>query len=244
MANIKTCSVRKVIAQFYRDFKPSNSGWVEDTIEWIGDAIDYMKVNNGYCETFIDLEVFDYRVKIPCQIDSLLFVEYKGCRLRPNGGIKYKERNCSLPYSNHTYKLNPNYIEPSFKEGCIRVHYLGLEVDCDGYPYVIDTAKYRDALMWYVLMKMIGRGFKHQTFNYQDAEQRWMAAYPKAQNESKQLGVDEMESWKHNWVGLVNNLNRSDNFFRSNGSVYTENSFPPGSLLQTFQIIGDKDEAN
>lgn len=241
MSIIKSCSCKKLIADFYRDYKPSHSGFIDDAVEWIGNAIDIMKVSRGYIKTDMDLEVRDYRVKIPCEIESLIAIEYKGFRLRYNGGIKYKEKSCDIPYGTHTYTLNPNYIEPSFKEGCIKVYYLGIEVDCDGYPYILDTAKYREAINWYIMMKLVGRGFKHPVFtDYNDLERRWEKAYPKAQNEAKMLGLDQADNLRRNWVSVIPNLNRSDQFYRSGGAIYSEQAHNPGDLLQTFQIIGNR----
>lgn len=241
----KTCSVKKVIAQFYRDFKPSNSGFVDDAIEWIADAIDIMKCAQGYCETNREVEVLDYRVKIPCDLDSLFGISYKGMRLTRNGGLPIRRKwNSGLQHCTDSYSLNPNYISTSFKEGCITIHYWGLPVDCDGYPLVIDTAKYRDALVWYILMKMLARGFKHQVFDYKTARQMWIESYPKAQNECKMPDLDQMETWKHNFLGLVKNINRADNFYRTNGASYHSDVFPPGSMLQTFQVLGERKEDN
>lgn len=239
----KTCSVKKVLAQIYRDFKPSNSGWIDDSIEWIGDAIGIMKCAVSYTEVSKDLEVLDYRLKIPCNLDYLLGISYNGFRLRFNGGVALKRKwSTPMPYCGDTFTLNPNYITTSFKEGCIRIHYLGTPVDCDGYPEVIDSAIYREALTWYVLMKMIGRGFKHQTFDYKFCMGMWEKTYPKAQNECKMPSIDQMENWKHNWIGVVKNLNRADVFYRTNGSNIVNQAHNPGDLLQSFKILGDRTE--
>lgn len=217
----KTCSINKVIAQIYRDFKPSNSGWVEDAVEWIGDAIDIMKCGGNYTMTSREIEVIDFRAKLPCDIKSLAGIAYKGHRLPRNGGITTKLLNCAevnnLPQSlSESYTLNPNYINTSFQTGCITVFYLGIELDCDGYPTVIDDPKFREALTWYVLMKMLGRGFKHQTFTYKDAEDRWRKMYPQAQNRCRAFDIDGYEQFKMVWTGLTAGaVNPSTKFFTS-----------------------------
>ena len=239
----KVCSSKQIIARVFRDFKPSNSGWIEDAIEWIGDAIDIMKCAPGYCETYRDLNVVDYKVEIPCDLESILGIQYKGARLRYNGGLAMQRTwKTNIPLGLETYTLNPGTIETSFAEGCIRLHYWGLPVDCDGYPMVIDSAKYKEALTWFILMKMMGRGFKHQVFNYKDAKTMWETMYPRAQNDCKMPNIDQMENWKHNWVGVVKNLNRADNFYQTYGSGYNPQAFPPGSNLQTFPILGNNDD--
>lgn len=249
----KTCSVNKVIAQFYRKYKPSNSGWVEDAIEWIGDAIEEMRCHQGYSEQNKEVTIADYRAKLPCEVESLLGIARNGMRLSRNGGINSdnlinKYPNCSLnrlAVCSDTYILNPNYITtPTIKDGCIVVYYEGLSVDCDGYPYIIDDAIYREALMWYVLREMLGRGFKHQVFTYKDADIKWTQTFPRAQNRCKMPDIDGMEKFSKSWVGIIKSINRPNEFFDTNGNNTQEESFPPGSLLQTFQIIGDNTNNN
>lgn len=243
----RTCSVKKVIAQFYRKFKPSHSGWVDDAIEFIADAVEEMKCHQGYSELFKEVDVRDYRAKLPCDAVSLLGIKYKGARLRRTGGINHdktlrKYPNCEvvrLSPCNDTYYLNPNYIGTSIQEGCFTVYYEGLEVDCDGFPFVIDDAVYREALVWYVMREMLGRGFKHQVFTYKDADAKWLQTYPKAQNRCKMPDVDGMEQFAQSWIGTIKSINRANEFFDEAGISKIEESFPPGSLLQTYQIIGN-----
>lgn len=216
----KTCSVNKVIAQCYRDYKPSHSGWVSDAIEWIGDAIDIMKTGGGYGEQSKPVEVIDYRAKLPCETDVLLGVSYNGMRLPRSGGLNHKnlKKACVnlLPEATgQSYTLNPNYINTSFEEGCITVYYLGIETDCDGYPMVVDDAIYREALCWYILMKLIGRGFKHQTFSYADAEARWNKMHVRAKNRCRMPDIDGYQAFKKSWLGAVNTNDPTDVFFRS-----------------------------
>lgn len=240
----KTCSVQKVLAQIYRDFKPSHSGWAEDAIEWIADAIEIMKCNQSYAEQSVELKVVDYRAKLPCEVESVLGIVYENSRLTRNGGLNHKfpdKNSClssMLPNVTNSYSLNPNYIHTSFAEGCILVYYQGYELDCDGYPFVIDDAVYRDALKWYVLMIMLGRGFKHQVFGYKDALQMWNTTYPRAQNRCKMPDIDGMENFKKNWLGIAKSVNRTNDFFDTTEIIRNNDAHNPGDLLQTFQIIG------
>lgn len=246
----KTCSINKIIAQVYRDFKPSNSGWIDDCVEWIADAVEIIGSWQGYSEQFVELKACDYRVKIPCEAEMILAIVYKGRRLARNGGITHKNPNfkisplvMTIPNGDATYSLNPNYIHTPFaKDATITVYYLGLEVDCDGFPYIIDDAIYREALTWYVMMKMLGRGFKHQVFQYKDCMQKWETIYPKAQNRVKMPDIDGMEKFKKTFLGIARSVKRTDEFFNLNGNALREDAFPPGSLLQTFQILGPKTE--
>ena len=39
MPAVQTISSQAVIAKVYRDFRPNNSSWTSDAIEWIGEGI-------------------------------------------------------------------------------------------------------------------------------------------------------------------------------------------------------------
>lgn len=232
-----TCSINKVFAQIYRDFKPSYSGWVEDAVEWIGDAIDIMRCGGNYTTIKKTVEVIDFRAKLPCDIKSLMGVAYNGYRLPRNGGIASNLLTSSdfntLPESiSESYVLNPNRIDTSFQTGCVDFFYRGIETDCDGYPVVIDDPKFREALTWYVIMKLLGRGFKHQVFTYADAEARWKKTYPQAQNRCRAMDIDGYQQFKLSWTGLTAGaVDPSTKFFTSTEfQKLTSIAKAPGSL--------------
>lgn len=245
MSVYKTCSIDRVIGRIYRDFKPSNSGWVDDAIEWVGEAIDIMKVHQGYGEQHISVNVVDYRFKLPCGIENLLAVTYGNKRLQRSGGINHKN-TAKCTASNlmlnvqESYSLNPNYGHTTFKEGCVTVYYEGIELDCNGFPTVIDDAVYIEALTWYVMARMLLRGFKHQTITYEFADMKWEKTYPKAQNRFRMCDIDEQEVFKKSWVGAVKNTNLANELFNTVVAGYGINSpsFNPGDRVESFPILG------
>lgn len=246
MSIYKSCSIEKVLAQIYRDFKPSNSGWIDDAAEWIADAISIMKVSQSFIETYKDVQIIDYRGKLPCDIEVLLGIEYENKRLPKSGGINHKQASCSCLDNlvcsvDESYSLNPNYIQTSFKTGCIKVYYNGLETDCNGLPTIIDDAVYREAITWYVLMKMVGRGFKHQVFTYADCDAKWKETYPRAQNRFRMADIDSYEVFKKSYLGLVKSTNLTNEFF--NTVVKSESSpnsatFKAGDRVESFPMLG------
>lgn len=242
----KSCSINRVIAKVFRDFKPSHSGWITDAIEWIGEAIDIMKCGGAYGEQVKRVKVIDFRAKMPCELESLLGISHEGRRLPRNGGFKTKDLkdskisllpNCILK----SYTLsNPNYINLSFRKGHIEVYYLGIDKDCDGFPEIIDDALVLQALEWYVMMMMLGRGFKHQVFTYKDAEERWIKAYPRAQNRIRILDIDGYQHFKKIWTGMLAGVNDPvSKFFNSvDYELITPHAHNPGDLLKNFNLMG------
>lgn len=244
----KLISSNAIIAKIYRDFKPSNSAWITDAFEWIGEAIEIMGSFTGYEKVHTNFNVIDYRVKLPCDIEQLIAIEYKGRRLQRNGNTNGTIPPCveHLPSCiDESYSLNPNYIETTFPDGCITIHYERVPVDCDGFPMIIDRVKTKNAITWYILSRMILRGFKHQTipsFDYANAQ--WEKYYPQAQNDVILSDIDDMELFKKSWLGLVKNTNLTNEFFNtvvSEGNI--TKAVPPGTLVpNALTIVRESDE--
>lgn len=233
----KTVSYKTVIAQIYRDFKVPHSGWVSDTIEWIGEAIAYMGCHTGYTLTSKEFIVCDHRVKLPCDMEFILGVEYKGHRLNRSGAINHRWKDCNnlknLPcHLTDSYSLKPNYINTTFKDGCIVLYYYTIGVDCDGFPEVADNVKVKEAITWYIMMKLCLRGLKHQVVDYKICRQEWELAYPRAQNSQKFRDIDDLENFKKAWLGIIPPQNLMDSFWNNEiNNVGNGSSLTPGILI-------------
>jgi len=218
-----TTSPKAVIAKIYRDYKPNNSSWINDAYEWMGEALDCIRPFNGYVEQCKRIQVVDYRGKLPCDIQFLIGVSHNGEQIKRTGFIPNKVKPTDstklnkLPNNLYdTYSLNPNYIITSFKEGYIDVYYNGLATDEEGFPLIPDIYEIKEALSWFILMKMCLRGFKHPVVTFQLAEQQWKTYYPQAQNACKMPDIDGYDLFKRTYLGLVDNIEKSNNFFSDN----------------------------
>lgn len=78
------------------------------------------------------------------------------------------------------YKIVGNYIQTSFEEGYVKIHYLSLPVDKEGYPLIPDNSAFKQALEFYVLMRLVGSGYQHPnpefSYSYLDAKFEQYAA--------------------------------------------------------------------
>jgi hypothetical protein len=216
----KSISSKALIAKIYRDFKPNNSSWVNDAIEWMGEAIACINAFHGFIDTSKCINIVDYRGKLPCDLEQLQGITYCGKKLERTGGIKSK-RHCKSSHFLHnticcnvnSYSLNPNYIHTSFKEGEIIVYYLGLDVDNDGFPNIPDNFFVKEAISWYIISRMLLRGFKHPVVNYEMADTKWIIFYPRAQNACKFPDIDGQDLFKRTYLGLARDINMSDKMF-------------------------------
>lgn len=88
----KTTSSKAVLARVWRTFKPDEPGWTSDAVAWIGEGLEMIGHFAGTYRKSSPAEgrdgalnVEDHRVKIPCDLESILAIEYNGFRL-PYGG--------------------------------------------------------------------------------------------------------------------------------------------------------------
>ena len=225
----KSISSKALIAKIYRDFKPNNSSWVNDAIEWMGEAIECINAFHGFIETSECKNVIDYRVKLPCDLEQLLGVTHNGNKLQRTGAIKSKRHctpnhplNNSICSTTESYSLNPNYIHCSFQTGTIVIYYLGIDTDEDGFPNIPDNYHVKEAITWYIISRMLLRGFKHPVVSYEMADSKWIMNYPKAQNACKFPDIDAQDLFKRTYLGLARNTNMSNEMFQDTTIVNVE----------------------
>lgn len=239
----KTVSTEAIIAKVYRDFKPSNSGWLSDAIEWVGEAVETIGCFTGYKQISKKFDVIDYRVKLPCEIEQLLGVEYCNTRLQRSGGINSKADCTCLDnlvcHPEESYSMNPNYIHTTFKEGEVTLHYYAIDVDCNGFPTIVDNPKVKEAVSWRIMRGMLLRGHKHQTIDFPTADRMWEKFYPQAQNACKLADPDDYELFKKSWLGLARTTNLTNEMFNTVVSTNPLLASPnaPGVLVPNLLTI-------
>lgn len=237
MNEYKLVSAETILAKVYRDFKPENSGWAYDAMEWIGEAIQEIGTSLPLERRFKKLEVNDHKVALPCHLNVLLGINFRGRRLPLLEDINSLDHSKDFQSSSRVntvvyaqgeeenintvsrrediaayYTLSNNYINTSFQTGTIKVYFEGLELDCNGFPMIHNEAHYTQALAWFILMKLLGRGMKHQVFQYADAEERWKHFRDMAYNNALMPTPDKMDALARVWVNLtpvVDNVTRT-----------------------------------
>lgn len=116
------------------------------------------------------------------------------------------------------YQIEMDYINTSFCDGMIRLHYLSQPMDCDGFPLIPDNGNYKEALYYYVRSKMIGCGYKDTAFNEQELMQRFELYASRAMAQIRYPSVDVVHEriakltkyvlpenyWEHYFNGINN----------------------------------------
>jgi len=228
MNTIRTTSSYTILSKINRDFKPDNSDWVNDAIEWIGEGILFIKSFTGLEKGIITKTVEDYRCSIPCEIESIEWIEYKGEWLplgtsKASYGIsKEKPSTANVKASTNFFVFNFNYINTSFEKGEIKLHCTYLPVDDKGLPMFIDHVKHKEFLSWYVYSKMLLSGYKHHdpNINYIYADHKAMKELlPKAKNAIKYPNDMKMHRLKSLFTKMSVDFQASDNLFMNSENM-------------------------
>ena len=113
------------------------------------------------------------------------------------------------------YWIEAGYIKTTYQEGYVCLSYQAFPTDEKGWPLVPDSFSYRQAIYWYTLMKMMEGGFVHPNpeITYSTAIAQWSRYCTQAENEAKFPDIDRAQSFADQWVRLIPNINRHEDFF-------------------------------
>lgn len=123
-------------------------------------------------------------------------------------------RNCDVQGSDY-YEIEMEYINTSFSDGTVRLHYDALPVDAQGMPLIPDNENYKEAIYWYCRARMIGCGYNDTVFNEKDLMQRFELYATRAISEITYPSPDVMESRINTLVRFIPPANYWENFFRN-----------------------------
>jgi hypothetical protein len=241
MMNGKYIKLDRVIENVGRDYGFTELNWI-NCVEWVGECLDLIGAPMTYIQKATDgneslghqlpITIEDNRGKIPCDLHKLIqgFRKEGGSYIpmRVSTDTTHISYLCNDTVSNsanleNTYKLNNGYIFTSFDAGEVMLVYMANPTDERGYPMIPDNIKYIKACQAYIGDKMI---FKKEIQGHpvsgrvvQKIEQE-LAWYTAAADSSARIPtIDEMESWKNNFIKLIPNINSHASAFRSDGQM-------------------------
>lgn len=237
MAKRKLISSGYIIGKVHRDFKPAMKGWHTDALEWIGEALGLLNMTGGMVKTSCVSMVKNFRLKIPCPVESLYGIIYENSKLTLKGSsmmlpeiISNKFPNMGF-HPNHHYQVNPNFIHFSFREGEVELYYSSFPTDEEGLPMIPEEHKVLQAISWYVISRLCLRGLKHPVINFLLADEKWEIYSVRAQNAMKQMSVSEREAFSRNWLNVLPDAVRADDFY---AETYNQNTLRPNSNINEF----------
>lgn len=223
-------SSKSIIAKTFRDLKIQRTDWINDGVEWIGEALEAINAAPQFTDKSRILRTRSHKAPLPHDLYRLKEVRYGTGTFnkddkptREDFGLVLK---CGDP-SNHpslveespskyagashvdeTFLLEPGYIKTSFESDWVLLNYLGFALDDDQFPMVPDNYSFKQALYWYIVMKLMEGGFDHPAkIGYGDAEQRWLKYCTQARNQANMPDEGKYEQFFESWITMVPHLN-------------------------------------
>jgi len=207
----RTTSSKVVLARIKKYMV--ESGYVSDAIMHIGDAIQKLGILHSTsikatseCEL---IQVKNHIAELPCDLETIERVEYKGYRMCYNfdisiNGLSSDDYKWGKYPSEYYYYLNYGNFKTSLEEGEIKLFYRSFNVDPDGFVIIPDEPNYRDAILFYVLGRLLLEGYNPKLANltFEYCEQKHEQYASKAKARIKGLSRDRREAISRMWTSL------------------------------------------
>lgn len=117
----------------------------------------------------------------------------------------------------YRYIVVPGYIKTNTKTGYLKIAYKALPVDEQGWPMIPDDESFKEAIFWYINMKLMYPEWKEGRVRdvvYYDARSSWnyycKQAYGYAMIPNS---TDQLEALKNTWLRLVPEIQEHETFF-------------------------------
>lgn len=128
------------------------------------------------------------------------------------------------------YMTKPGYVMTNVPRGYIKISYYAIYTDEDSMPMIPNLESYKEAIYWYVTMKlMYPKKLKGQISqgDYYDIRNSYNFYRKQAYAEAMMPGPDEIESIKNTYHKLYPEMNDHDTFFSTSGEeqiLYNQDS--------------------
>jgi hypothetical protein len=124
-----------------------------------------------------------------------------------------------------TYTINGCYIFTNFKTGALELVYKAFPMDENGQPLIPDNVKYTQAIKAYIAEKIGQKMFMQgkldgQRFGHLQKERDWYVGA--ATTSGLMPTIDQLESWKNQFVRLIPQMNAHGTGFKYYGDPSTE----------------------
>ena len=119
-----------------------------------------------------------------------------------------------------TYVISNGYIKTNTATGYIMMAYQAVPTDNDGYPMIPDEVSFKEALYWYIVMKMMYPKWvegRVRDLVYFEAKRSWNYYCKQAYGDALMPNADKLESIKNAWVRLIPELGEHGSGFSALG---------------------------
>lgn len=196
---IEYTNIRELLSRVLRH-KLLQDFTLEQAIQYTLDFIGIFGFPNWYEDKETDIDICDYRGKLPCDLVSINMVI--DCRTRIPLRSMTSAFNPSDAYYKHVhrepqFKVQNRVLVTTIKDGKVHLSYKAIPVDDEGLPLLINNSKYLKALELYVKCQMFGDLFdegKIQQNVLYHTEQEYCWAAGQLSEEMKTPSEAEMQT--------------------------------------------------
>lgn len=128
--------------------------------------------------------------------------------------------NSANPSLGFQYTVKPGFIMTNVPSGYLKLSYSAIPTDEEGYPLIPDLMSYKEAIYWYVTMKMKYPEYLNGRMNrevYYDIRRSWNFYRNQAYAEALMPNEDGLESIKNNWNKIVPEFRDHNSFYSHTG---------------------------
>jgi len=167
----KHVSSRDILRRVSDHYDIKTTDWQVRAYEWIGEALRELKMFDTLTLCHTNMTVTEFKGSLPCTIEGLWYIDYKGTKLeRVNSANKHDIEHLERSQQSLTYELDKvGGIIAGVRNATLRVHYYKLATVYDNeikmtIPMVPDNEKILKAVEFYILFRVIARGYKHPVY--------------------------------------------------------------------------------
>lgn len=208
-------------------------------------SFDYGSAYNSEQSSTVDAQTVASTSDIVSLAMSLYNLDYDDALAKINGDQAVRELLSSMLTSSSTgtsaidsnmdtttditYIITSGYIKTNVKDGYLMIAYQAIPTDTDGYPLIPDDASFKDALYWYITMKLLypeWKGGRVRDAVYYDARRSWNYYSKQAYGNAMMPDQEQMESIKNTWNRLIPVILEHDSGFSTLGErqvIYNNN---------------------
>lgn len=118
------------------------------------------------------------------------------------------------------YRMNHGFINTNIRSGRVLISYNAIMVDDDGFPMIPDMISYKEAIYWYVAMKLKFPEYLSGRLRgdvYGELKNNWHIYRKQAYGNCIMPDADAMQSMQNVWLRQIPELGEHDSLFSNVG---------------------------
>lgn len=214
--NGKYVDIAYIIERVYRDNGFDLEIKFDEVIEWVWDVISLVgapevyidKITNGLDNNPNPIVITNYRGELPTDLYSIVLARDYDSKMpmicKSSNFIKDTEQ-VNVRESQYSYTVNNSYIQTSFEEGNVELHYKAFPTTALGLPMIPDNIKFIMATQAYIAERI---GFRlwmqekltRDRYEALNVERNWYIGA--ASTAARIPSIDQMEMIKNRYLRL------------------------------------------